>query len=85
MRENRHRPMRRKPQKRDVRQATKPNAHPRSRTAPDHYRAPNSTNHTTLLDVLCALAFVFVLVAFVWALGESYQVGYQAGLEWAAS
>lgn len=80
-----YRPTRRKPQKRDVRQATKPNAHPRSQTATDRYRVPNASNHITLPNVLCACAFVLCIVAFVWALGASYQAGYQAGLEWVAS
>ena len=77
-------PTRRKPHKRNARQVSKPNAHPSTRTV-TYYRTPNGSNHITLLDVLSALAVVAVIVAFFWALGASYQFGYNAGLEWAAS
>ena len=83
--QGRYHPKRRKPQKRDARQVSKPNAHPNSRTTTDRYRVSNASNHITLRDVLSALAVVAVIVTFVWALGASYQVGYSAGLEWAAS
>lgn len=85
MHRTQYHPTRRKPQKRDARQATKPNAHPISRTTTDRYRVSNASNHITLRDVLSALAVVAVIVAIVWALGVSYQVGYSAGLEWAVS
>lgn len=75
-------PTRRKPQKRDARQVYRPNAHPRKQVT-DYHRA--ATHHITLLDVLSAFAVVLFVVAFVWALGVSYQVGYQAGLGLAAS
>lgn len=85
MQQKRYHPTRRKPQERDARKVSRPSAQPQQRTAPDHYRAPNRGNHTTLLDCAAIIAVAVMVVACVFACGISYQVGYQVGLEWAAS